>query len=191
MSRSDRFDRGDFETRYGEAAPMQPGPVAPPLIAQTERAARGAIWPIAQAQLQRVGESVLADRDGKGRPHKGLDLFADAGTTVLSATDGEVLRVVDGRKGDNKAQRRAGLFVDVRGADARVYRYLHMGDARVERGQHVAQGTPLGTVAAPYTSGLRAAPHLHFEIREGDFDSSRQDYGRPVDPRRVLPPLRA
>ncbi len=59
----------------------------------------------------------MARRAGSGRPHKGVDLFAEAGSPVLSAAYGRVLRVVDGRTADPKKQEglaRAGLFVDVR-----------------------------------------------------------------------------
>ena len=195
MSRANRFDRGDFETRYANDETQTPdaSPVSTPsmAIAPATPSARGAAWPIRGAQLERVGESVLKDRDGKGRPHKGIDLFAAAGSDVLSSTDGLVLRVVDGRNGETVAQRRAGLFVDVRSGDGFIYRYLHLGVAQVTQGQSVTQGSVIGKVAAAFTSGLRGAPHLHFEIRQGDYDSDKQDYGRPVDPARRLPPLRA
>ena len=148
------------------------------------------LWPITRNQLRRVGESVLADRNGKGRPHKGIDLFADADTEVRAACRGRVLRVVDGRKSPVISQRRAGLFIDVRGDDSLIYRYMHLGDARVAPETAVEQGAVLGTVAEAFTSGLAETPHLHFEIRQGDFDRSQQDYGTPVDPLRLLPPLR-
>ena len=148
-------------------------------------------WPIARAELQRVGESVLADRNGQGRPHKGIDLFAEAGTQVRAASEGKVLRVVDGRHSAQEAQRRAGLFLDVKGRDALVHRYLHLAESRVAPGALIQQGTVLGIVAAPHTSGLAHAPHLHFEVRQGDFDRARKDYGAPLDPLRMLPPLHA
>lgn len=192
MSRADRFDRADFETRYEERASTAAAesaqatmPASP--AAQTSRL----IWPIARNRLRRIGESVLEDRNGKGRPHKGIDLFADARTAVLAAQGGQVLRVVDGRHSASATQRRAGLFVDVQGDDALIYRYLHLGDARVKSGASIQQGAVIGTVAAPHTSGLAETPHLHFEVRNGDFDRSQQDYGRPVDPLRLLPSLRA
>lgn len=199
MSRASRFDRGDFDARYESDAPpvsdrgaqlSEPQSMVSLSAPQTMRS-RGAAWPIVRAQLLRVGDSVVQNRDGKGRPHKGVDLFASAGTEVYSATNGKVLRVVEGRNGQTASQRRAGLFVDVQGEDALVYRYLHLGDARVKPGQTVTQGTVLGLVAAPFTSGLRETPHLHFEIRQGDYSSVTRDYGRPVDPTRLLPPLRA
>lgn len=188
MSREDRFDREDFAARYpakkGIRNSEEVRPAVP--VAQPSR-----IWPIARAQVQRAGQSVLADRNGKGRPHKGIDIFAAAGTAVLAACDGEVVRVVDGRKGQTTSQQRAGLFVDMRDSAGWIYRYLHLGSARVEAGQKLACGDALGTVAPAFTSGLSEATHLHFEIRQGDFDGHKRDYGRPVDPLRWLPPLRA
>lgn len=206
MSRADRFDRADFDVRYAERAPASATPlvasqatvastatiaVAPAQTAssKTPRGSRRVIWPIVPQQLARVGESVLAKRKGKDQPHKGIDLFADTGTEVLTARGGQVIRVVDGRQSKNENLRRAGLFVDVRGADALVYRYLHLGEARVAEGASIKQGTVLGLVAAAHTSGLADAPHLHFEVRQGDYDRKTKDYGTPVDPLRLLPPL--
>lgn len=191
MSRSDRFDRGDFAPRYADSAARLPAARVGSTSAQDASRTPKLIWPIPVAQLQRVGESVLADRDGRGRPHKGIDLFAPAGTQVLSAADGEVLRVVDGRAGASSSQRRAGLFVDVRGADALIYRYLHLGGASVREGDTVLAGAPLGTVAAAHSSGLGSVPHLHFEIAESDFERARGDYGPRRDPLRLLPPRQA
>jgi murein DD-endopeptidase MepM/ murein hydrolase activator NlpD len=182
VSRADHFDREDFGARYG-AHEASSGTQA------TASSKKG--WPIARGDVLRVGESVLADRNGKGRPHKGIDIFAAAGSEVLAACDGHVLRAVDGRQGQTIAQHRAGLFVDVGGRDSWVYRYLHLADARVEPGRSIKRGDVLGTVGAAFTSGLRETPHLHFEIRQGDFNHSKRDYGRPVDPLRWLSPLRA
>ena len=192
MSREDRFDRADFESRYGgRVATSVDMPATVDGLASRGTSATHLVWPIARAHLRRVGESVLADRNGQGRPHKGIDLFADAGTQVFAAQGGQVVRVVDGRQSQSAAQRRAGLFVDVRGNDALIYRYLHLGSARVEAGASIRPGAGIGTVAAPHTSGLAETPHLHFEVRSGDFDRSKQDYGSPLDPLRLLPSLRA
>ena len=200
MSRGDRFDRGDFEVRYARQAPnpTEAGTVqsaraeAPPsAIATSQKPSPGLIWPIARAAILRVGQSVLTDRNGKGRPHKGIDILAPAGTSVVAAQGGRVLRVVDGRGAAKESTRRAGLFIDVKGLDARIYRYLHMGESRVAAGQKLDQGEELGRVADAHTSGLgKARPHLHFEIRLGDVDRQQQDYGTSIDPLRFLPPFR-
>ena len=147
----------------------------------------GLICPIDPRKLLRVGESLTLRRRGSGKPHKGLDLFAPAGTSVLSPLRGRVLRVVNGMAG-RKSQQRAGYFVDIEGSDRRIYRLLHLApevlvnaEARVEAGQQI------GSVGARGTSGiLHAQPHLHFEIARSDYDSARQDYGERIDPLTVL-----
>lgn len=149
----------------------------------------GPLWPIAAGLLRRVGESVLRRRAGSGQPHKGIDLFAPAGAEVRAATYGRVLRVIDGREGESESRRRAGLFVDVRGLDGKVYRYLHLGSALVREGEPVRAGQVLGTVSPAGQSGVEhSEPHVHFEIRAADWDRTAGDYGEPVDPLRVLPP---
>ena len=159
--------------------------------AQTS-AVLGPVWPIPLGRLRRVGESVMARRAGSGRPHKGVDLFAEAGSPVLSAAYGRVLRVVDGRTADPKKQEglaRAGLFVDVRALSGWVYRYLHLGSVLVREGEPVRAGQPLGTVSPSGGSGVEhSEPHVHFEIRAADWDRSAGEYGEPVDPLQVLPP---
>jgi murein DD-endopeptidase MepM/ murein hydrolase activator NlpD len=148
-------------------------------------------WPIARSQIKRVGDAVTADRDGKGRPHKGIDLFAEAGTEVLAVQAGRVLRVMDGRRGQTSGLQRAGLFIDVQGSQGLIFRFLHLGTAAVQNGDAVTQGAVLGTVAPPFTSGLAETPHLHFEVRQHDYQKTRKDYGPALDPRRLLPSLRS
>lgn len=199
MSRSERFDRGDFDARYlrpdatadnASVVPTARVVASSPSIGSGPRLVSKVSWPMDRVQIRRVGQSVLTDRNGKGRPHKGIDLFAPAGTRVLAAQGGRILRVVDGRSGETASQRRAGLFIDVLGVDALVYRYLHLHDAQVQPGQTVGVGAVLGAVAAAHTSGLAEAPHLHFEIRLGDAGHGKKDYGASIDPLRLLPPLR-
>lgn len=163
------FERSDFRAR------------------DLAKKARDATWPIDPGQLLRVGQSVLADRNGRGRPHKGLDLFAEPGTRVLAAREGDVLRVIDGQSKEGQRMQRAGLFIDVRSTDGLIYRYLHLADAAVQPGQRVVQAALLGHVAHAHQSGTGQASHLHFEVRRSDYDWRKRDYGEPVDPRLVLP----
>lgn len=177
MSRGDRFDRGDFQSRYsgngaGAVAPPSPPSAVTPVP----------VWPVTSP---RVGQSVLADRNGKGRPHKGVDLFVPGGSPVRAARSGKVLRVVDGRVSSETGKRRAGLFVDVRSNDGLIYRYLHLGSVAVAAGDSVKAGRSLiGTVAPEGTSGSGAEAHLHLEIRKSDWNGS--DYGDPIDPLTIL-----
>lgn len=143
-------------------------------------------WPIAAESLTRIGESIATRRAGSGRPHKGVDLFAPLGSPVVAVSAGKVLRVINGSGSSRRSLQRAGWFVDILGEDGRVYRYLHLrGTPGVRAGQRVTAGMPIGSVG---TSGVqRARPHIHFEVRRGDYDAARQDYGEPVDPLTVLP----
>lgn len=148
------------------------------------------IWPIEEKLIKRYGESVLEHRKSTGKPHKGLDIFADARTVVRAVQAGKVLRVIDGRKSEKESSKAAGLWIDIEAIDGIVYRYLHLGDYYVATGQKVSRGAPLGYIAEPNTSGLGDTPHLHFEIRNGDYTKLRDDYGMPIDPLTKLPPLR-
>jgi len=144
-------------------------------------------WPIDEGQIQSVGQSVMADRDGHGRPHKGIDIFAASGTVVRSAIDGKIIRVVDGRSSTKQTSRDAGLWVDIQGKGGSVYRYLHLEESSVTPRQIVRSGDRLGTVARANTSGLGDKPHLHFEIRASDYTAMRDSYGEPLDPLLLLP----
>ena len=146
-------------------------------------------WPIAASNLTRVGDSLLAKRRGTNEPHHGIDLYAPAGTQVLSASDGVVLRVVDGSAGRKTSLKRAGLYVDILDDVGRVHRYLHLGSALVGAKQVVRRGNRIGTVAAiGGGSGVNhSRPHLHYEIRLWDYRDGT--YGIPEDPLALLGPI--
>ena len=165
--RGDSFDHGDFR---------RPPPKPKPTTAEGS-----VVWPVEQP---RVGQSVMTDRNGKGRPHDGLDLFVAAGSVVRAAVAGTVLRVLDGRNASEDEKKRAGLWIDIGADNGHVYRYLHLGSANVAKGQRVTAGTQIGRVADRHESGSGQAPHLHLEIRAGDW--SRGDYGKPLDPLQIL-----
>ena len=150
---------------------------------------------LSPVEAVRIGQSVLRDR-GNGRPHKGVDLFAAAGSPVFAPVGGTVIRVEDGRFDTVGSDRwRAGLWVDIIGDDMNVHRFLHLGRAQVRAGQRVEPGTGIGIVSAAGSSGVGpdTDPHLHYEIRDADYDPQRPkwpgkslrkkgDYGLPIDP---------
>jgi peptidoglycan LD-endopeptidase LytH len=99
-----------------------------------------------------------APRSG-GRRHQGVDLFADRGTNVISATRGRVWKVGTDALG--------GRVVTVLGDGPAFYYYAHLdGFAEgLKVGQRVLPGTPLGTVGN--TGNARTTPpHLHFGVYE-------------------------
>ena len=97
-----------------------------------------------------------APRDGGGRRHEGLDIFAPRGRPVRSATDGIVMRVGRNALG--------GQVVWVLGPGGQRHYYAHLdrfGDVRA--GQRVATGDLLGYVGN--TGNARGTPpHLHYGI---------------------------
>jgi murein DD-endopeptidase MepM/ murein hydrolase activator NlpD len=128
-------------------------------------------WPVR-------GEVITPYRNGSdpyaSGQHRGIDIAAATGTTVVAATSGEVRFA--GTAGSS------GLTVSVRTADGRYdISYLHLSSTSVGEGDRVAAGQPLGAVG---TTGTRSAtePHLHFGVRDA---GSRHAYH---DPLRFLPP---
>jgi murein DD-endopeptidase MepM/ murein hydrolase activator NlpD len=111
-----------------------------------------------------------------GRSHEGQDVFATAGTPLVSARSGRVVeKGNDGGRGNylaiwNRAARRT--FV-----------YLHMDrPSRWGEGDRVRAGQRIGAVGC---TGSCWGDHLHLEIRGG-----RGTTGRALDPLPVLKRLR-
>ena len=104
------------------------------------------------------------------RAHTGIDYSASAGTPVLAAGDGTIVKA--GWTGGY------GIMIEVRHLNGVSTRYAHLrGVARgLSAGRRVSQGQVIGYVG---NTGLSTAPHLHYEFRIN---------GAPKDPRRVQLP---
>jgi len=93
----------------------------------------------------------------EGRTHEGVDIFADRGTPVFSATRGYVTGLNIGDRG--------GTNVMVIGPGGLYYYYAHLTRIAngIEPGTRVTQDTVLGFVG---NSGNASdtPPHLHFGI---------------------------
>ena len=195
MSRADRFDRSDFDVDE-----QTPPPATAPTREETDAARDLTVladvrprwmWPINPIHITALGDSVMAKRPKKDRPHEGLDIYAPPGTRIYAASSGLVLRVKDGRLSSKKETKAAGLYVDVltdpdpTGVQY-IHRYMHLATVRNIDKQRLALGAPIGALAAPHTSGLGKNSHLHFEVRAVKKEGG---YGPPLDPRRFLPSL--
>jgi peptidoglycan LD-endopeptidase LytH len=92
---------------------------------------------------------------GKSGTHKGVDIFANEGTSVLAATSGIV--IYSGEMG------RGGNVIIVLGAKWRLYYYAHLQKQLATFGEFVSYGEEIGSVG---TTGNAAgkAPHLHYSI---------------------------
>jgi murein DD-endopeptidase MepM/ murein hydrolase activator NlpD len=92
---------------------------------------------------------------GRSVVHRGIDVFADEGTPVVSATPGVVLACGQGRRGGN--------LVLIAGPRWRLHYYAHLKDIRTTRGARVAPGTVIGSVGAT-GNAVGTPPHLHYAI---------------------------
>ncbi len=105
-------------------------------------------------------------------PHSGLDIAAPTGTPIVATADGIVSLVHDGMVLTGKT-----VMIDHGfGLDSV---YIHMSEIKVEQGQPVRQGDPIGAIGM---TGRTNGPHLHFGISW---------YGAKLDPQTVLAALPA
>ena len=124
------------------------------------RAAATWTWP--------VTGPVIRDFDPPDQPfgsgHRGIDIAAAVGTTVLAATGGSV--TFAGPVGG-----RLFLTIDHGGGLESTYSFLE--SLLVRRGDVVAQGTPIARSGIGHVGAL--VPHLHFGVRLND------EYQDPLD----------
>lgn len=144
-------------------------------------------FPIAGASLPAEPELLPGSaRSYRGGSHEGVDLAADAGSPVLAAADGFVLRadvafadwdarereaalaeaVALGHTPERILDRIRGRQVWIDHGRGVVTRYAHLQDVRVVPGAYVFAGEVIGTVGS--TGYPEGGPHLHFEIRVDD-----------------------
>lgn len=92
---------------------------------------------------------------GSSITHKGIDIFADRGTAVISSTHGLVIYTYEGGKG--------GKSVMILGPKWRFHYYAHLDDYNAWPLQPVKRGTKIGTVGD--TGNAKGKPpHLHYAI---------------------------
>ena len=109
----------------------------------------------------------LSDTFGsRGGQHKGIDIAAIAGSSIVASADGVVADSGDGCiEGDVSCNGRYGNFTYINHANGISTRYAHMqtGSVLVHTGDQVKQGQQIGKVG---NTGGSSGAHLHFEIRE-------------------------
>lgn len=116
-----------------------------------------------------------------GRLHRALDIPAPAGTPIVAAAGGVVLRTSLGGL--------AGLSVCVRSEELGLdHFYAHMATLgpNARAGQRVERGEVLGSVGAT-GNAARSGPHLHFQVVRAR-SGQRCGQGEPVDPYDLLVP---
>lgn len=102
--------------------------------------------------------------------HRGMDLSAERGSSIVATADGRV--VFAGRDGDY------GLTVNIDHGNGLETRYAHVLDLRVRSGQRVRRGQEIARVGS---SGRSTAPHVHYEVRQNGRAVNPQSYVLPAD----------
>jgi len=92
---------------------------------------------------------------GKSGVHKGIDIFAKEGISVIAASPGLVVSAGFTPGGGN--------VVSVLGPKWRVHYYAHLKTIKVNNGEFVRQGKTIGTVGST-GNAVGKAPHLHYAI---------------------------
>lgn len=116
----------------------------------------GAVWvpPLPGPHVTRPFE---APATPYGRGHRGVDLAAAPGAVVVAAGDGVVAFA-------GAVAGRPVVSIDHTGGLRTTYEPV---EATVGAGQRVAQGSPIGTLAAGH-AGCPAAACLHWGLRRGE-----------------------
>lgn len=145
----------------------------PPPPGQTSKAA-----PLNEADLEKTGlirTDLALPTNGrvtseyglrKGRPHKGIDIFAKIGTPIYAVLDGVV--VYSGVQGNY------GNVVVLEHPDFVMTVYAHNSVNLVKVDEKVSKGQLIAYMGA---TGNASGPHLHFEYRLK---------GKAINPRKVL-----
>jgi len=130
-------------------------------------------FPVAGADASDLRSGFGDERDAGRRQHEGVDIFAERGTLVLSATDGIVTRVTETDIGGRivwvwDPERSLALY------------YAHLDEQHVRSGTRLDAGDVLGTVGN--TGNARTTtPHLHFGIYDAGSGAIDPDaFIRPI-----------
>ena len=118
-------------------------------------------------------EGTISSKYGQREPttatvpknHTGVDIAANMGKKIKSATSGEV--VIASEEGDY------GKHLKIQIGDVSII-YAHCNNLYVKQGDQISQGQEIAEVG---TTGNSTGPHLHFEIRISE---------RTIDPQKIL-----
>lgn len=108
--------------------------------------------PISGKVTSEYGEREITMK-GMTADHKGIDIAANAGTSIKAAMEGTVIVAEENSE--------YGKFIKIENNDVMTV-YAHCKKLKVKKGEKIKQGQ---TIALVGTTGNSTGPHLHFEIR--------------------------
>jgi len=115
------------------------------------------IWPLQGEVVSTFGWRVHPVL-GQRMPHDGIDIDVPEGTTVYASASGEVVLYGE--------QPGYGNVLVLQHEGGYTTWYGHLKSSLVKTGQFVEQGQ---RVAVSGNTGISSGPHLHFELRNGEF----------------------
>jgi murein DD-endopeptidase MepM/ murein hydrolase activator NlpD len=124
------------------------------------------IWPLEGEVVSTFGWRIHPVLEYRHH-HDGIDIDVPEGTIVHAAAGGDVYYYGE--------QPGYGNVLVIEHADGYYTMYGHLASAIVSPGRYVEMGQE---IALSGNTGISSGPHLHFEIRNGEF---------PIDPLRYLP----
>lgn len=156
VARANRL-RGPLDVRDGMLL-FLPGvtPVAAlERLAQVRELENTYVWPLHGRLTSYFGRRNLGL--GTSAFHRGLDIAAPSGSTIVAARSGTVTFA-------GWSDRGYGYLVKIRHAGGAETWYAHASRILVRVGQSVAQNEPIALVGS---TGISTGPHLHLEIHVG------------------------
>lgn len=112
-------------------------------------------WPCPSSSRVTSGfGSRSSPTEGASTSHKGIDIGASTGSSVVAAADGTVVIATYSAS--------AGNYVMLSHGGGVYTVYMHMSSIAVSSGQTVSKGSTIGAVGS---TGYSTGPHLHFGIR--------------------------
>ena len=113
-------------------------------------------FPVAGKGNREVRSFWGASRDGGGRSHEGVDIFAPRGTPVVAVTEGVITRTGNQGLGGKQVWLWDGIL-------GNSYYYAHLDSVMTAGGIQVKTGDTLGRVGST-GNAAGGPPHLHFGI---------------------------
>lgn len=127
------------------------------------------IWPCpASGQISSAFGDRSSPTEGASTNHKGIDIPAPSGSSIVAAADGKVVISTYSYSAGNY------IMIDHGGGLTTVY--MHCSQLLVKEGETVKQGQ---TIAKVGSTGYSTGPHLHFGVRSGGSYVNPSGYVSP------------
>lgn len=127
------------------------------------------IWPCpASGRISSAFGDRSSPTEGVSTNHKGIDIPAPSGSSIVAAADGKVVISTYSYSAGNY------IMIDHGGGLTTVY--MHCSQLLVKEGETVKQGQ---TIAKVGSTGYSTGPHLHFGVRSGGSYVNPSGYVSP------------